>query len=91
MLYRLYIGANNTTGIVEKQKALSIASQAFEGFTAIEATGYWQSQPENTLLLEIETRKAKQVYALAHTLAQELEQQAVGVFSPRKAKMDFIS
>lgn len=89
MLYNLYIGANNETGIVEKDKAISIISKSFEGLTVTSSQGYWQGKPENSIVVSIETEDSESVLSVAKQLTIELQQQAVGV--AKIGKMEFIS
>jgi len=88
MLYKLYIGSNNKTGKLEFSKAVKVASENFNGFTAYRGLGYWKGQAERSLILEIETRIKKKVFRLAKELARKLKQEAVGVAVI--GKMNFI-
>jgi len=89
MLYNLYIGANNTTGKVEKEKAIKLISKTFEGLTLTNASGYWQGKPEKSIVISIETEKKELVLKVAKELTIELKQDAVGV--AKIGKMDFIA
>ena len=89
MLYNLYIGANNETGIVEKEKAIALISKTFQGLTVQNSQGYWQSKPENSIVVSIETDDETSILQVAKQLTVELQQQAVGV--AKIGKMEFIS
>lgn len=89
MLFRLYIGANNTTKKVEQTKAVKVISAKFAGFTISKSSGYWQGQAEKSITVDIETDNEKQVKELAKELCEVLQQQAVGV--AQIGKMEFIS
>lgn len=79
MLFKLYVGSNNTTKVLEKNKAIRITSKHFNGFTAYDGLGYWQGKPEASLIIEIETNKKDGIKKLAQNLAKELKQQVIGV------------
>lgn len=49
----IYIGSNNTTHELEKEKAIVEISKYFEGFTAYEVVGFWKGSQEKTLKVEI--------------------------------------
>lgn len=89
MLYRLYIGSNNTTHKLETAKATGEVAKMFEGFTISLAKGFWQGKPEKSLIIEIETTETNKVQELAKTLCKVLDQQAVGVANV--GTMQFIS
>jgi hypothetical protein len=89
MLFRLYIGSNNTTKKLESQKAVRLISKTFQGFTISKGSGYWQGKLEKNLIVEIETQKEKEVKKLGRLLCIKLKQQAVGV--AKIGKMSFIS
>jgi hypothetical protein len=63
-----------------KDNALSIVSEAFDGFTIIETEGYWMGAKEYSLILEIVTDAP---YALIANLAEKIrianKQDAVAV------------
>ena len=76
-----YIGSNNTTHELEKDKALSIMSEAYEGMTTSELIGYWKGSQERTLLVSIVCDSVD--YTLLKTVCKrinnELNQDAVMV------------
>ena len=47
MLYRIITENKNKAAI------LSMVSGVFDGFTAIESTGFWRGKQENSLIIEI--------------------------------------
>lgn len=51
--YYIYIGSNNQTHALESEKAISIISKYFDGFSAYEIIGYWKGSQEKTLKIEI--------------------------------------
>ena len=79
MLFKLYIGSNNKTGKLEKEKAVKLASVYFQGFTAYKGIGYWEGKKENSLIIEIETNEWGKVEKLASDLKKELKQDAIGL------------
>lgn len=73
-----YIGANNETGKLEKEKALSILATHFEGFTAFEVVGYWHSIREKTLKVEAVTdKKPDELARIGKELREKLQQESV--------------
>jgi len=88
MLYKIYIGSNNTTKRLEDKKAISIASKYFEGFTCQNANGFWKGLSEKTLIIEIETDNKKKVIKLAEELKEALYQEAIAV--AKIGKMQFV-
>jgi len=49
----IYIGSNNATRELESEKAISIISDHFDGFSAYEIIGFWKGSKEKTLKIEI--------------------------------------
>ncbi|MFA5696327.1 MAG: hypothetical protein WC917_02625 [Bacilli bacterium] len=90
MIYKLYIGSNNQTKKLEKKRAVDITSSYFEGFSVSQILGYWKGKAEKTLLIEIETIEKNKVLQLSKTLAQQLQQQAIGVIETSE-KMQFLN
>lgn len=73
-----YIGSNNETKRLEKQKILDTVSSFFEGFTASEVTGYWHGTREKTLKVEVVTEESDVLLVqCAKKLRVELKQEAV--------------
>jgi hypothetical protein len=48
-----YIGSNNKTKILEKEKAIKILANSYEGMNISELIGYWKGSQEKTLLISI--------------------------------------
>ncbi len=88
MIYKLYIGSNNTTHNVEVKKAIIILSKSFYGFTILKSSGCWKGKIEKSIIVEIETSKKKLVYQTTKKLCYHLHQQAIGLVV--KDKMNFI-
>ena len=76
-----YIGSNNTTHIVEREKALSILSSYYEGMSITELVGVWQGIKEESILVSVvcETVDYTQVKTACRKLNAELDQQAIMV------------
>lgn len=76
-----YIGANNTTKTVEKDKALAILSKHYEGMSVSEIEGVWKREREQSIMVSIIAEEAD--YTLIKTackeLNRELDQQAIMV------------
>ncbi len=87
--YRLYIGANNTTGKVEKAKLFQTINKYFKGFSYFEGFGSWEGRTERNIYIEITTNKEGQVRQLINELLEVLEQQSIGL--AKEKAIDFIS
>lgn len=76
-----YIGSNNQTHELEKDKALSILSATYEGMSTTELVGYWKGQSEKTLLVSVvcEAVDYTQVKSVCKQINRELNQQAIMV------------
>ena len=76
-----YIGSNNKTGQLEKEKALSILSSYYEGMTTSELIGYWKGSQEKTLLVSIVSDAVDYtlIKKICRELNRELDQQAIMV------------
>jgi hypothetical protein len=59
----------------------AIARQRFEGFTLINAVGYWQGASEDSVIVEVVTDDASRIKALAEDIRRTNHQQAVMVTS----------
>jgi len=89
MLFRLYIGSNNTTHKLETEKAKKVVNRFFEGYTISKAEVLWKGQVEKSMMIDIETETLERITELSKELCKELEQQAVGV--AQIGTMQFIS
>lgn len=76
-----YIGANNTTKIVEKERALAILAEHYEGMSVSEIMGYWRGEREQSILVSIMAEKVDLtlVKSVCKRLNSELDQQAIMV------------
>lgn len=74
--YQLYIGANNATGVLERDKIETIVSRRHSGFTLYEATGYWMGRSEHSAVVII-TDEQTPVNETIQELKRELNQEAV--------------
>lgn len=75
----IYIGSNNETHELEKDKAISIIAGQFDGFSAYEIVGFWKGQQEKTLKVEIvsdDSSNAK-IIAICKELKTALNQDSV--------------
>ena len=69
----LYIGSNNKTKLLEKDKAVKILTKYYEGMNITELVGVWQGVRENSLLVMIVCDKVD--YTLLKTACKELNTQ----------------
>lgn len=76
-----YIGSNNRTHELEKDRALSILASHFEGMSSSELIGYWKGKQERTLLVSVvcDVVDFSQVKTVCKQLNRELEQEAIMV------------
>lgn len=76
--YYIYIGSNNQSHELEKDKAIVIISEYFEGFTAYEVVGFWKGVEEKTLKVEIVSdEEPVKITRLCKELKKELQQEAI--------------
>jgi capsular polysaccharide biosynthesis protein len=71
--YRIY------TQDINRDEVIKIISKEFESFTLFNGTGYWQSEQENSLVIEIIGRyeDRKRITAIANEIKQVNKQQSV--------------
>lgn len=76
-----YIGSNNQTKILEKEKALDILSSYYEGMSISEIIGFWKGSSEKTLLVSVICDQVNytQLKACCDQLCKDLIQDAVMV------------
>ena len=55
--FNLYIGADNATGIVNKDKIIYYLTHTFSGFTIIDSIGLWEGKRESSVVVSIFTNK----------------------------------
>lgn len=77
--YRLYVGANNETGKVEKAKLIKILDGRLMGYTLIDANGRWNGKNEKSIIVELNEEKQGRVERLIADICLELKQEAVGM------------
>lgn len=77
MTYQLYVGANNSTGRVELGKIKNILSSRHQGFTMLQANGYWQGQAEPSVCI-IVNDVSRKVHQTIRELKSQLQQDAIG-------------
>jgi hypothetical protein len=86
MLARFNVGANNDTGLVDRTAVVSAVSHVFDGFTMLDAKGYWKGNPEESVVVEVyagptDTIRefADKCQELASNIALLCNQQCVGL------------
>ena len=89
MLFRLYIGSNNTTKKLETAKAKTVINRFFEGYTIAKTDGIWKGAVEKSMTVDIETESQELITTAVKELCKELQQQAIGV--AKIGEMQFIS
>ena len=77
----LYIGSNNETGELEKDKAIKIIGSWYDSFTFITVKGYWKGKEESMLKIELYTSGGDinrlSIKKLSEELERELKQDKV--------------
>lgn len=72
---KIYIGANNSTGIVELDTIIYLlAKEGIEGYTIINTIGIWQGKKENSVIIDILEDIPKDWHKITDILKTELEQ-----------------
>jgi len=85
------IGANNESGMLERDAAESVLASFFDGFSAYEITGFWKGQRERTLRVEVVTDATQErLQACARKLCAVLRQDAV-MLETVSANVQFVS
>lgn len=75
-----YVGADNTTKRLNREKIESIVASFFDGFSASEIVGYWKGTKENTLKVEVVTESEDStIHTVAQALRDGLNQESVMV------------
>lgn len=78
-LYRVYVGANNDTGVVELSLLKTILDKRFTGYTIIKTQGRWEGKDEPSVIVEIQTDCGeKGILALIGEICRELGQKCCG-------------
>lgn len=90
MIYQLSIGANNTTGVVEKDKIHEVLNEYFDGYTVEDCVGYWKGKPEQSVKVIIANGDNETVLTCTKVLCRVLDQDAVGL-TKLDTTMDFIT
>jgi hypothetical protein len=81
MMYRLL------TEDINRRKVLAAVSKHFDGFTITPAIGYWKGHKENSIAIDIETQRAREVKKLALEIKAINKQDAVLIqrFAPKSS------
>ena len=72
----LFIGSNNRTGKVEREKLETVLSKYHEGFTIQPAVGYWNGQREQSVSVIISDSFDK-ILETVKKLKYELKQESI--------------
>ncbi|WP_114416288.1 hypothetical protein [Marinospirillum perlucidum] len=81
MMHTLYLGSPQGKAFTqdERQSIITITSRYFDGFTLLDAEGYYQGRPVTTLLVKVATAESKDVEALALALGKAMRQKEVAI------------
>ncbi len=92
--YRLFIGANNDSGQVEKDVIIETISPCFNSFTYQESEGYYQGKPEKSAVVTIYVADVALNHLtmrdLANQLARNLMQECILVVRLQSVEVDFV-
>lgn len=72
---RMYVGSNNETHELEKEKLAGIVARYVKGYTIYEALGMWNGEAEKTAILEISG--AFPLLKMIDEIKREMKQEAV--------------
>lgn len=75
MITRLYIGSNNETKEVEKEKIKVILNNFYNGYTIIDTIGLWQGTEEKSVIIEIIGEEVKK--EVIEILKEDLKQYSI--------------
>ena len=73
--YKLYIGANNSTGKVDNGIIERILNKFYDGYTIEHATGYWKGTREPSVLVTISSEN--DIVPVIYKLKKDLKQDAI--------------
>ncbi|MDG1301998.1 MAG: hypothetical protein P8R37_10470 [Opitutae bacterium] len=77
---RLFIGLHKLDGAeVSREAIIAILANKLDTFTVTDALGYYQGEPEPTLIAEVPITGGTELVSLAQHLADTFNQDAVGV------------
>ena len=78
---KFYIGANNDTGEVELEKAMTILDKYYTGYTVYNTGGIWNGKGEDCAVVEVikndDAMLTEKVKAIAGEIKDALKQEAV--------------
>lgn len=72
----IYVGANNRTGKVERDKLIQTLAKYHRGFTITPAIGYWDGSQEQSVVVTIADDKSA-ILSTIKRLKQVLHQDAI--------------
>jgi hypothetical protein len=75
--FRIFIGSDNQTGKLEKDRIKSLVNREFDGYTFLDAVGIWKGKEENTAIVEIVTEDKDKIDFLVRNLKADLNQEAI--------------
>lgn len=75
--YRLYIGSNNDTKVVELDKIEKVLNSRHEGYTIMQSMGYWRGTREDSVIVTVSDDQPKILESIRQ-LKEVLRQEAIG-------------
>ena len=90
-VYTLYIGADNLTGELDTDTTRKVLlDNGIEGWTELEAVGFWQGSSEKSLVVTLSTDKGT-VHRIARQLRDKLNQDAIGLVQVSPQAFELVS
>ena len=80
-MYRIY------TEDLNREQIEAILASSFDSFTVLPATGYWEGQRENSLVIELDTNDKSSVVASAGRIKQQNHQEAILITEVKETRM----
>jgi len=77
-LYSIYTENRN------KPRLIKLINRFFDGFTILEAIGFWQGNAENSLIITIATKDKKGIFYLCEKIKEMNQQDCVMLVSNNK-------
>lgn len=73
-MYQMFIGSNNETHKVERDKIEALLTEYVDGFTILPAVGFWKGQKEDSVAVLLDVQD---IGHIAYRLKKALKQEAI--------------
>jgi hypothetical protein len=80
-VHALYVGSRDGNAFpdADRQAVVDATTASFDGFTVVDADGYFKGRSVATLIIKIGTEDSASVEMLGHELGRLLDQEAIGL------------